>query len=81
MVKKTPVSVYRLLSSPRNKRIVLLSSQKTPCRYIYFQERKKNKLGLSWAKLRLTNLELNWLSSDPLQTEEGPGGKWGDTDT
>ena len=32
MVKKTHVSVYRLLSSPSNKRIVLVSSQKTPCR-------------------------------------------------
>ena len=31
MVKKTPVSVYRLLSSPSNKRIVLVSFQKTPC--------------------------------------------------
>ena len=31
MVKKTPVSVYRLLFSPSNKRIVLLSFQKTPC--------------------------------------------------
>ena len=43
--------------------------------------KKRNKLGLSWAKLRLTNLELNWFPSDPLQTEEGPGGKWGDADT
>ena len=31
MVKKTPVSVYRLLSSPSNKHIVLVSFQKTPC--------------------------------------------------
>ena len=31
MVKKTPVPVYRLLSSLSNKRIVLVSFQKTPC--------------------------------------------------
>ena len=31
MVKKTPVSVYRLLSSPSNKRIVFLSSHGSPC--------------------------------------------------
>ena len=35
LVKKTPVSVYRLLSSPSNKRIVFSGSRGSPCITIY----------------------------------------------
>ena len=71
MGERTPVSAYRLLSSPCDKSIVFISSRGSPCMlssYIFQVNNSKNKLGLSWANL--STAKASYLQGDPRKTDK-----------